>query len=293
MNRNIKSIGAALLAVMLCVSLAGCRGKEEPASQPGANTGGTVETDINSSEYESISSAESGNSESAPGSLEEDESVPLLITEGDLGETDEHGPLVPKTGAELSDDTPLNIVCINGTEFDILDCTVQDICRNGGVARTIQRFDTQNLKVLDYNFFGEGFKRIGGDGGHGEAIVQIEALRNGGIVAKNDWEGWDRQLDLETEVYSDYEVKGISCGANGEERLNAELVQFCGGAINLCMEKEEIEAVLGRGYEVAITDSDIWPDLVSYYKTDSATMIITYKERSWGGEPFIITVVKN
>lgn len=189
--------------------------------------------------------------------------------------------LVPSMGAALSDDTPLNIVFINGTEFDILTATVQDIAKDGGIVHNSGYTFQRDIDAIEHYFFGEGFTV----GFNADNVVQIEALQGGLLVTKNAWKS---QLDNEAEVYSDYEVKGVSYGRYAEDE---GFVQFCGG-INIGMYKDEIDSILGRGYEVAITDNDLLTS-VSYYKTASTTMVIEYMKKQDQEKAFTITVIKN
>ena len=129
MRINIKSALIAFLSTIMCVVLVGCTENNIPKGSF-ASTNNHTSTSENRPENGNGSST---TSEETTSESSEPKEIPLLITEGDLGQTDEHGALIPKTGAKLPDDTLLNIVFINGTEFDILTATVQDIAKDGGI----------------------------------------------------------------------------------------------------------------------------------------------------------------
>lgn len=247
--------------------------------------------DTQSSSTETTSEGESQTGESSSSSSSES-SQPILPDTPSKEEVPERlRLLVPSTGAALSDDTPLNMVFINGTEFDILNCTVQDIAKNGGIVHNSGNFFMRDIDAMDHYFFGEGFTI----GFKADNVVHIEALQNGELVTKNAWKS---QLDNEAEVYSDYEVKGVSYGLDADD---SGFVQFCGG-INVGMTKDEIDNVLGRGYEVAITDDDLLTS-ASYYRTATTTMVIEYTSgRDWDSEAgnykeaekvYTISIIKN
>lgn len=273
---KVKSV-AAVVAVIMCAAITGCARENIPDGK--SDTSKIYSDGANESHPESGSTENEGNdnSEYSSESLEPKD-IPLLTTEGDLGETDKHGALVPKTGAALPDDTPLNLVFINGTEFDILDCTVQDIVKEGGVVHNFGNTHTSDLEALDYYFFGEGFTV----GFNDKSVVQIEALENERLITKN---AWQHQYDEEYEVASHYEVKAVSYGRYAEDE---GFVQFCGG-IQVGMEKDEIDKVLGRGYEIAIPDNNLLIS-ASCYKTPTTTMMVEYEK---SGRAYTITVFKN
>lgn len=243
----------------------GSSSKQPDKSEP--NDSSSMETE--SSQSSQSSGESSGSAESSQPNL------PDTPSESESPEKEKK--LVPEKGAALTEDTPLNLVFINGTEFDILDCTVQDIVK-GGVVHNFGNTHTSDLEALGYYFFGEGFTV----GFNDKSVVQIEALENERLITKN---AWQHQYDEEYEVASHYEVKAVSYGRYAEDE---GFVQFCGG-IQVGMDKDEIDKVLGRGYEIAIPDNNLLIS-ASCYKTPTTTMMVEYEK---SGRAYTITVFKN
>lgn len=199
----------------------------------------------------------------------------------------------PGEGAEENRLTSL--IKVNGVEFDLFNVTIGRMMSEAGVDPSATHgslsaaacdYEDGTIEAFDGKGFSNGIRRIEQiDDTHSEVHydtqMYVAAMVDGHMVDSMYW----MDYTLTPEAYGDFQVKGIE--VSDEITLDKSFVQFCGG-ICLGMSKEDIDAILGSGYDIPmkIYDADSGDgddanrekkDITeSHYRTSELTMVIRY-----------------